>query len=332
MPFTTPVPLQTMPFSIQHQDQILAIGSCFAQNIGIQLQYYKFNSLLNPFGILYNPASIYTCLSSLLSDYEFSDQDIFQHQGIWSSYFHHSSFSSLHQKEMLRQLNQSAKKAQQFLRTSNRLIVTLGTAYAYHHEAWNGIVANCHKLPQSTFIKKRLTVSEIVALFAPLFQQLKQAQVNLEILLTVSPIRHIKDGIIENQRSKAVLLLATEQLTQQLDFVHYFPAYEYMMDELRDYRFYAKDLVHPSEMAIEFIWEKFQDTFFDDTTRQLNLRIRKIKQAAAHCPLQPNSTEHQQFVVKQLEAIAALEQSYDFLDFSVDKNQFSKQLFQLQKN
>lgn len=326
IPLTTALPKQTASFSIQHQDQLMALGSCFAQHIGAKLKYYKFEPLLHPFGLLYNPASILSCLTSLLNEYEFTEQDIFQHQNIWHSYWHHSSFSSLDKQQMLDRLNQSAKIAQQQLSKTNRLIITFGTAYAYVHKAWQGVVANCHKLPQSQFIKKRLAVAEILEMYQPVFHQLKQQSPELQIIITVSPIRHIKDGIIENQRSKAILLLATEALANRFDFVHYFPAYEYLMDELRDYRFYAKDLLHPSETTIDWMWEKFEQTYFNASTLQLNQHIKKIKQAAAHRPFQPNSAAHQQFLTKQIDTISTLQKTYPQLNFSEERQQFEQQL------
>ncbi len=315
----TELPAPSFPFRIRHEDQVLAIGSCFASHVGSRLERLKFKLLMQPCGIVFNPASIHQSIQQLLEGYTFSEYDLFEHQGLWHSYWHHSSFSGMDKQQVLNNIQQKTAVAQAFLARTNRLILTFGTAYAYHHLAQNIIVANCHKLPTQAFLKKRLTIEDILGLYVPLFQLLKSRNPDIEIILTVSPIRHTKDGIIENQRSKAILLLVTEALCQQFDFVHYFPAYEYMMDDLRDYRFYANDLVHPSDMAIEYVWQQFQTAFFDTATQRLNQQIEKIQKALAHRPQHPQSAAHQAFQQKQLAIIANLKIEYPNMSWATEE-------------
>jgi hypothetical protein len=297
----------------------MAIGSCFASHIGSRLERLKFNLLMQPSGIVFNPASIHQSIQQLLEKYTFSEHDLFEHQGLWHSYWHHSVFSGIDKQQVLNNIQQEAAVAQAFLAKTNRLILTFGTAYAYHHLAQDIIVANCHKLPANVFLKKRLAIEEIIHLYISLFQILKNRNPDIKIILSVSPIRHTKDGIVENQRSKAILLLATEALCQHFDFVHYFPAYEYLMDDLRDYRFYSDDLVHPSDMAIEYIWQQFQTAFFDTATQTFNQQIEKIKKALAHRPLHPQSAAYQAFQQKQLTAIADLKVKYPNMSWAEEE-------------
>ncbi len=315
----TELPAPSFPFGIQHEHQVMAIGSCFASHMGNRLEQLKFNILMQPCGIVFNPASIHQSLQQVLENYTFSEDDLFQHQGLWHSYWHHSAFSGIDKQQVLDNIQRAAVAAQAFLAKTNRLILTFGTAYAYHHLARNIIVANCHKLPAHNFFKKRLTVEEMLHLYIPIFQILKRSNPDIAIILSVSPIRHTKDGIVENQRSKATLLLATEALCQHFDFVHYFPAYEYLMDDLRDYRFYANDLVHPSDMAVEYIWQRFQTAFFDAATQTLNQQIEKIRKALAHRSLHPQSAAYQAFQQKQLTAIADLKVKYPNMSWAEEE-------------
>ncbi len=321
--FRTTLPPQTASFRIHHQQQCLCIGSCFAQHIGQKLAAHKFRVHNNPFGILYNPWSIQQAFDLLLSASRFeADQLIHQH-GLWHSFQHHGSFSGSDKAAVLANINQQLNTARNFLKDSQRLLLTLGTAFVFVHKDNSQPVANCHKLPAAFFERILLPANKIIELFRPLLEQLHQQQPELQVVLTVSPVRHLRDGLVANQRSKAHLLTAVHQLCDQLDFVSYFPAYELLLDDLRDYRFYNSDMLHPNEQAIDYIWNYFGNTYFSEFTRQLNGQIGKILQASRHHPFHPQSDEHRQFVHHQLQQIEALEGSHSFLNFDAERAVFS---------
>ncbi|MEM6319376.1 MAG: GSCFA domain-containing protein [Bacteroidota bacterium] len=329
MNFRTLIPIQQSPFSIDYHTPILSIGSCFAENIGQRLHTHHFPISRNPFGILYNPISIAQGLSMLKSEVELSPDSLFYHQECWHHFDFHSTFSNVQQTTALQAMRQSLIEERSFLEKTERLLLTFGTANVFVHQKSQIVVANCHKLPTSDFVKKRLTIEEIVKAFASILQDLKERCPNLEVILTVSPVRHVKDGLLENQRSKATLLLAIEQLANQFNFVHYFPAYELVLDDLRDYRFFEKDLVHPNDMAIDYVWDYFKKTYVSEATQQLLSQIQSVVRASQHLPFQPTTNAHQQFLANQLEKIAKLEKQYPFLRLSTERAIF---LSQQQKN
>ena len=301
--FRTILPLKKSSLSIDYQSKILCIGSCFTQNIGQRLIDYKFSTLLNPFGILYNPLSIKNSLNLLLTDKKYTEEDLFFHQDLWHSFDHHGVFSNPNQSSILSDINTQLKAAQLFLKNTKILILTFGTSNVFIKKSTGNIVANCHKVPNTGFDKRRLSIARIIVELTPILEKLKAVNPDLAIIFTISPVRHLKDGLLENQRSKSTLLLAMEALTQQLPFTHYFPAYELVMDDLRDYRFFEKDMTHPNELAIEYIWKAFQATYFLDSTMDIFKQIKKIVQASLHRPFHPQTNTHQRFVKKQLEKI-----------------------------
>ncbi len=324
--FRTILPLQKSSLSIDYQSKILCIGSCFTQNIGQRLIAYKFSTLLNPFGILYNPLSIKNSLDRILNEDLYTNNDLFFHQDLWHSFDHHGTFSNPKQQTILAEINTRLTAAHLFLKNTKVLILTFGTSNVFIQKSTGNIVANCHKIPNTEFEKKRYTIPEITESLTPLLARLKKVNPEIEIIFTVSPIRHLKDGLLENQRSKATLLLAVEALTQQFSFAHYFPAYELVLDDLRDYRFFEKDMTHPNELAIEYIWKAFQATYFLDSTMNIFKQIKKIVQASLHRPFHPQISTHQQFVKKQLEKIEQLTQQYPFLEFTKEQHLFKIQL------
>ena len=320
MEFRTQLSNLSSATKMAYQEPILGIGSCFIENIGSLLQTYKFPTLLNPFGILYNPFSIHYCLERLLENRPYTAKELIDNKGIWYSFDHHGRFSSTDPNTAIELINHSFQEAVTFLKNTKWLIVTLGTATVYRYKTTKKVVANCHKLPNSQFTKERLSVAQIVDTLSTTFEALQKNRPATNILLTVSPVRHIKDGIIENQRSKATLLLAVDQLVNQFEQVSYFPAYELVMDDLRDYRFFEKDLVHPNQLAVAYIWEAFEQAYFTESTSQLKNKILKIVNASQHRPFHPNSPQHQQFIKKQLIQIELLEASYPYLSFEKEKN------------
>jgi len=324
--FRTILPPQKANISIDYQTPALCLGSCFTENIGQLLIDYKFPTSLNPFGILYNPISIKNSLERIMDGSLYELNDLFFHQDLWYSFDHHGSFAHPNPSTALAKINNELDRATKFLTKTNRLLITVGTASVFVYQKTNEVVANCHKLPNTEFEKRRLSVSEIVEALFPILTQLNIKNRDLEVVFTVSPVRHLKDGIIENQRSKATLILAVEELVQKLPFVHYFPAYEFVMDDLRDYRFYEKDMAHPNDQAIRYIWDFFQQTYFSDATIRIFKKVRKIVKASQHRPFHATTSAHQQFVQKQLENINALEKQYPFLTLKKERAIFQAQL------
>jgi hypothetical protein len=324
--FRTVLPIVDYPFSITHQDHILCIGSCFAEHIGNRLDEAKFGGMLNPFGILYNPVSIGEGIEMLLSGKVFAEKEIFLHQEGWHSFSHHGAFSHPDKAGALGLINEGLEKGRQCLARASRLILTLGTANVFVYKETGRIVANCHKLPGNLFERRCLSVEEVADALVPVLKQIKAGREDFRVILTVSPVRHIRDGLVENQRSKATLLLAVDQLCRELDFTHYFPSYELLLDDLRDYRFYEADMIHPNRQAIDYIWDYFAQAFFPQATRQLVEKIDQITTAARHRPFHPETESHRQFINNQLAKIEALEREYQFLDFEKEKTVFKEQL------
>jgi GSCFA family len=295
MVFRTILPAQKALFECSYKTPILAIGSCFAENMGTRLSDLRVPTCINPFGILYNPISIASCLTYLVTNSFFTEKDIFETQDLWHSWQHHGKFSSPKKDEILRGVNESITDARQFLKTANRLIVTLGTANVFIEKHSGQVVANCHKMPASCFHHKRLSVEEVVESLSSIFNKIFSQNSDFQVIVTVSPIRHIKDGLIENQRSKAVLLLAIDKICELFPLVHYFPSYEIMMDDLRDYRFYEPDMIHPTQQAIDYIWQIFSDTYFTDETKKIMDNVRKVNLMRQHRPLHPATEGYQLF-------------------------------------
>jgi GSCFA family len=313
--FRTLLTIPKASVELSHQDKILAIGSCFAENIAQYFQKGRFHIETNPFGILYNPVSIAQGLELLYNDAAFPAHQIVQQGELWHSFLHHGSFGQLQRETLLEMIQDKLTENRTFAQTVNRLILTLGTANVFEYLPTGEIVANCHKIPNTQFRKRRLSLEECVNTFVSLFEKIKIQQPDIQIIMTVSPIRHIRDGIVENQRSKATLLLAAEQLSAKFDFVHYFPAYEILMDDLRDYRFYQKDMIHPNETAIDYIWEAFSASFFREKTKTILTEVEALNKLLSHRSLFPESKEYQIFLQKQIEQTNKLKEKYHFLNF-----------------
>lgn len=315
MEFRTVVPIRPFPDQIDHRQTLLMMGSCFAENIGNWLVSRKFSVDLNPFGILYNPHSVADAIYTLLSRKEFSAEDLFLQGNLWHSFSHHSRFSHTDPNEALRQINERVMTASENLKSSQWLIITWGTAFVYELADTGRIVSNCHKLPEKKFKRRRVSVQEITQEWSQLLETLQQVNPGLKILFTVSPIRHLKDGAHDNQLSKSILLLAIDELCRAYpDTCTYFPSYEIMMDELRDYRFYAADMVHPSEVAINYIREKFSESFFSSETRAILLEWDKLQKAIHHRPLTPDSIAYKNFGMQNLFKLKFFQEKYPFFD------------------
>lgn len=328
--FRLPLPPAPAPFQIQHGDWLMLAGSCFAEHMGQKLAERKFQTLSNPFGIVYNPLSMTQSLHRILAgNQEFAATELFENQGLWHSWEHHGRFSHPDKSETLANINAAYRQAADFLKQTNCLLLTLGTADVFALRETGQLVANNHKMPGPLFDARRLSVEEIADAVGEVMGKIESATrfhgvPHFQVILTVSPVRHLRMGLVENQRSKARLILACEVVCRQLPYAHYFPAYELLLDDLRDYRFYASDMVHPSEVAVDYIWECFSQTYFSESTRALNARIEKILAAAQHRPFHPNSSQHRAFAQAQLEAIAQIKAEMPALDFEKEVAQFAQ--------
>lgn len=308
MDFRTTIPVQQSGQQIDHTHSLVFIGSCFAENIGERFQQLRFQTDINPFGVLYNPLAIAVALRRLISIKPYTEKDLFPHDGLWHSEAHHSRFSHKDSDICLEKINSQLVASSKNLRSADYLFITFGTAWVYEWARNGKVVANCHKLPGKHFIRRRLEVEEIVKEYNDLIAKLRTLNPRLKIVFTVSPIRHWKDGAHENSLSKSTLLLAIDNF-KDYDLL-YFPAYEIVNDELRDYRFYASDMIHPSEVAIDYIWERIDEIFFSEKTHQFNDAIMQINKARNHRPFDPESEAHKRFIVnietkeKELSAFA----------------------------
>lgn len=263
---------------ISHTDRVMLVGSCFTEHIGSHLLQSGFEVMQNPFGILYNPISVAQCIERCLDNHPIETANLVQHEGLWHSWFHHGSFSHADAQTCLDNCNQGMLQAHRFLGEGCTLIITFGTAYVFQLASNGQVVGNCHKLPPSTFQRRRLTIEEIVRVWSPLLHRLNK--MGIRVVFTVSPIRHLADTAHGNQLSKSILLLAEDALTADAQNAEYFPAYEIVMDEMRDYRFYADDMVHPTPLAAEIVWQHFQQTYMSPATRnQCAVNYKQFRQS-----------------------------------------------------
>lgn len=306
MEFRTLVPVKQMPFSLSHSDKLMVLGSCFAESTGQKMQEAGFRISVNPFGVLYNPASVGMALSRLLADQPFLDEELVEYDGYFHSFSHHGSFSGTDRKQTLDRINESFNKAVIDLQDATCLMITFGTAWVYALPSTDQIVANCHKLPEDRFIRRRLDTNEIVYFYTDLLEKLFEQKPDLKVVFTVSPIRHMKDGVHENTLSKSTLHLAIEDLCECFENVTYFPAYELVMDDLRDYRFYAEDMLHPSTLAQRYVWDHFSETFFSKSTRETLRQVQQIRKAMQHKPFHPGDEAHIRFAKKNIATIEML--------------------------
>lgn len=325
MDFFLPFQIQSYPFQISYQDKILFIGSCFSEEIGNKMSDLKFNVTQNPNGILYDPLSISDSLFSYIENKPFDEANLFELNGLWHSWKHHSSFSAPNKKDVLEKINASRSAAHAFLKEANFLIITLGTAFYYQLENDNKNVANCHKAPSILFERKLLPVNEIVHDFLSALTALKIFNPALKIIFTVSPVKHVRDGVVENNRSKARLIDAVHTIVEQKQNAFYFPSYELVTDILRDYRFYKSDLVHPNEIAINFVFEKFCNALLNDKEKKISEKIKEILNAVNHKPFSKESEAHQKFIAVQLQNIQEIERDHPFVDLSTEKRYFIQQ-------
>ncbi len=297
MNFRTNIQLQKERNQIDYNSKLLLIGSCFSENIYQKLNYFKFNAFSNPFGILFNPFAIENLITNSINLKEYSENDIFQLNERWHCFDAHSDLSSSNKDELLQNLNTAILATNKQLNEASHIIITLGTSWVYRFIETDATVGNCHKIPQKKFLKELLSVNEITASLENMSTLIKDVNATVNIIFTVSPVRHLKDGFIENSQSKAHLLSAIHQVIDKRNQLYYFPSYEIMLDDLREYRFYNSDMIHPNETAINYIWEHFQQVWIHENTSSIMKEVDSIQKGLAHKPFNPNSEQHQQFLI-----------------------------------
>lgn len=296
MNFTTKVPINKYNFPIDYNSKVMLLGSCFAENMGEKFRYFKFHHVVNPFGIIFNPVSIEKLINRAVNKIEFTEKDIFFHNDLWHCYEVHSVLSNTSSELLLENLNTILHSFTNQIQEATHVILTYGTSWVYRNKTSNEIVANCHKVPQNQFTKELLSIETIQKSIQNTIDLVKEINPNCNFIFTVSPVRHIKDGFVENQRSKSHLISAIHTINQQPSTVNYFPSFEIMMDELRDYRFYAEDMLHPSQAAIDYIWIKFFENYVDEKEFATMNQVCEIQRALKHRPFNPNTESHQKFL------------------------------------
>ena len=316
MELLLPFQVVPSPIKISYTDKILFIGSCFSEEIGKHMKDLKFDLVQNPNGILYDPLSISAALKSYIQNKQFAESDLYFLHELWHSWDHHSIFSGPDKQSVLQNINRARSGAHQYLKGASWVIITLGTSYHYYLKESLIPVANCHKAPAALFQKKLLEIELIIAELTAVISDIQSFNPNLKIIFTISPVRHVRDGVIENNRSKAKLIEAIHSITGATKNVFYFPAYELIIDVLRDYRFYKDDLVHPTGAATRFVFDNFCNVYLDEAGKNLLEDIRQVVAAVNHRPFHEESTAHKNFLTAQLEKIKKIAEKFPSIDFS----------------
>ena len=323
MQFQIPIKIPVVSPGVNYKQQIMLTGSCFTEHIGHRLQELKFQTLQNPNGILFDPISVCSSLIGYMEQKVYSKDQLYYHQELYHSWDHHSRFSGPEPDLVIDAINKSQKEASVFLKNADWLIITLGSANSYRLQTTGATVANCHKAPAQTFNKHMHTIQEIITALDGMLYRLFRFNSKLQVIFTISPVRHIRDGIMENNLSKARLLEAVHHMVDKFDRLYYFPAYEIVVDVLRDYRFYDIDLVHPNYAATQFVLEKFQETYMDEKTIELMEKLDKIRIARAHKPFHAQSERHQEFRRKTKLQIENLLKEHPYLNLTEEMSFFS---------
>jgi len=337
MDFMVNIDIKKLPAPIRYKDKILLVGSCFTEHIGNSLEELKFSVLQNPNGILFDPDSVCKSLLSYIQNKKYNENDFFQLNDVWHSWQHHSHYSHINLQEAVRIVNGSQQTAHEFLKQADWIIITLGSSFSYRLTeqaiktteysqtpplgGWG--VSNCHRAPAQWFDKHLLAIDEIISAFDNCMQQLFHFNSKLNVIFTVSPVRHIRDGVTDNNRSKARLIEAVHHLVNKFDSIHYFPAYELVIDVLRDYRFYDADLVHPNYMATGYVLEKFAESCIHEQALELMAEIKKIVIARKHRAFQPDTNAHEQFLKTYFERAVSLQEKFPYLDLREEINYFA---------
>ena len=320
--FRTIVSVIKPPFAIAHGDGIVSMGSCFSEHIGRNFERFKFDIDINPFGQQYNPASITTAIHRLLANIPYTATELIEQDGLYHSLDHHGSFSKAAAHETLDGINERLKTASENLKQAKVLFLTLGTAHAFKWKETGKVVSNCHKIANNQFDFELLSPEQIIVQLKGAMEALLAVNPNIKIVLTVSPVRYFAFGHFENTVSKGHLFTAINSLRAVFPQLYYFPAYEIMLDDLRDYRFYADDMLHPNHLAVQYIWDALCTSLLSDETTHALRQIDEIYVATQHRPRQPDSQQHKKFVATTLSKIGELEQKYGF-DYKQERSKLS---------
>lgn len=317
MKFSTVVPVDEALSKIDYDSKIVSLGSCFAVNMSQKFKRYQFKTEANPFGILFHPLAIQRLLEYTATNYVFSSKDVFLYNEIWSCFDAHSDMNELTEEEIIEKLNSAIVEFSKSLKDVSHVFLTFGTAWVYEKKEGRRVVANCHKISQDVFVKRLLSYDEILQSYHDITRLIQELNPNVQIVFTISPVRHIKDGFVGNQRSKANLIGALHQFLEEKRDVKYsyFPAYELVMDELRDYRFYDQDMLHPNQLAIDYIWERLLESFVSLETRVIMKKVEEVSKAMEHRPFNPTSEQHLKFMDSLIEKIDFLLDRYPFMSF-----------------
>ncbi|NDP27338.1 MAG: GSCFA domain-containing protein [Flavobacterium sp.] len=311
MQFRTKISILKSDNAIDYNSKIVSLGSCFAVNMAEKLDFFKFQNSCNPFGILFHPLAIEKLVEFAVSQKQFTEEDVFFHNERWHCFDAHSDLSDANKESLIANLTSIVKSTKLELQEATHIIITYGTSWIYRNITTNKIVANCHKVSQKQFSKEILSVEIIEKSMRNTIALIQKINPNVNFIFTVSPVRHLKDGFVENQRSKAHLITAIHKIINyQLSIINYFPSYEIMMDELRDYRFYTPDMIHPNQVAIDYIWLRFSETFISEESHSVMKEVETIQKGLKHRPFNPNSLSHQQFLVKLQDKMWALPKQF----------------------
>lgn len=316
--------------TIEHNHNIMLIGSCFTENIGDKLAKHKFTMLQNPNGILFNPVSVSEAIINVVEQKEYTTNDLFYYNEAYHSWQHHSKFSNLQANDAITDINLSTQEAHTFLKQANTLIITLGSAWIYTltEQALNAkvgtVAANNHKAPHNWFDKKLMTPAQVITVLGTMLDRVGSINKNIQVIFTISPVRHLREGAINNNRSKAVLIQAIHDLIDYLPNLYYFPAYELVLDDLRDYRFFAEDLVHPNYAATEYVWERLVQTCCSKNCQEIMQQVAEINLAYQHKPFNAASHQHNQFLKNYAEKVHALQKEYAYINFEKEIAYFGK--------
>lgn len=322
MNFHLEFPLSTFPDKIDYCDSLMFVGSCFSENIGERMQKLKFNVNMNPHGILYNPLALVKSLQRYVDGILFTEKELFFANECWNSWEHHSRFSDPDKINCLSKINSSISHAHADLKKVKWLFITFGSAFSYTLKEEKISVGNCHKIPQQKFIKELLTPGTITEEYTKLISKLKEINAGINIVFTVSPVRYIRDGVVENNLSKSVLIQSVHEIVNTHENVYYFPAYELVIDDLRDYRFYDADLVHPNDLAIDYVFERLTECCFSEEAISLNNKIKEIQNAASHKPFNVNSEAHRKFRISFFQKCEQMKASHPYIDLSTELDYF----------
>jgi len=320
---------KAFPVKMKHTNKLLLVGSCFTEQIGKKLSAHKFEILDNPNGILFNPVSIAKAIFSYAEEKLYNEDELFYHNELWGSWEHHTSFSDIDKNSALRKINDSQKKATDFIKSADWILLTLGSSFVYERKEeanknnYKNVAANCHKIPTDKFNRRLLEPEEIKTILQKMVSAALEINTNAKFIFTISPVRHLREGFIENNQSKAALIQAVHSLTND-ENVFYFPAYELVIDDLRDYRFYAEDLVHPNYAATEYVWEKFVPAVIDEDSQKLMKEINEINAAMNHKAFNPQSEAHKKFMLSNLEKIRSLSKKYSYINLKKEEDFFTQ--------